>query len=67
MNEQVRRFGGKAMSEVGETIRFLAGVVAVGDNQLVVIYDIYNYQPLPPEVGPVGNTVFSFRMTVDRG
>ena len=29
MNEQVRRFGGKAMSEVGETIRFLAGVVAV--------------------------------------
>lgn len=29
MNEHVRRFGGKAMSEVGETIRFLAGVVAV--------------------------------------
>ncbi|WP_306016018.1 signal peptidase I [Oceanicaulis sp. MMSF_3324] len=29
MNEHVRRFGGKAMAEVGETIRFLAGVVAV--------------------------------------
>ncbi|CAN0258671.1 unnamed protein product, partial [Chrysoparadoxa australica] len=29
MNEKVRRFGGKAVAEVGETIRFLGGVVAV--------------------------------------
>ena len=42
----------------------MAGVVAVEDNQLVVIYDIANYQP--PEGGPLGNTVLSLRMTIDK-
>lgn len=42
----------------------MAGLVAVSSNQLVIMYDVANYQP--PDGGPLGNTVFSFRMTVDR-
>jgi len=42
----------------------MAGVEAVGENELVVVYDIHNYKP--PDGGPVGNTVFSLRMTVEK-
>ena len=42
----------------------MAGVIDVGENELLMVYDIYNYEP--PEGGPVGNTVFGLRMTVER-
>ena len=42
----------------------MAGVLAIGENELIVIYDIANYEP--PDGGPTGNTVFSLRMTVER-
>ena len=42
----------------------MAGVAAVGENELVVVYDIANYEPRDGE--PLGNTVFSVRMTVEK-
>ncbi len=42
----------------------MAGVVAVGANELVIVYDMYNYRN--PLDGKEGNTVFALRMTVDR-
>jgi hypothetical protein len=42
----------------------MAGVIDVGENELVMIYDVYNYQP--PEGGPAGNTVFALRMRVEK-
>lgn len=42
----------------------MAGVIDVGENELVMIYDVYNYRP--PGGGPAGNTVFALRMRVER-
>ena len=42
----------------------MSGVLEIGENELIVIYDIANYEP--PEGGPMGNTVFSLRMQVER-
>ena len=42
----------------------MSGVLAIGENELIVIYDIGNYEP--PGGGPMGNTVFSLRMQVER-
>ena len=43
----------------------MAGVIDVGMHELVMIYDVYNYQP--PEGGPAGDTAFALRMRVERG
>jgi hypothetical protein len=41
----------------------MAGVAAVGENELVMIYDVYNYQP--PDGGICGNTVFALRVRAE--
>jgi len=42
----------------------MAGVIDIGESELLVFFDIYNY--LPPKGGTVGNTVFALRMKVTR-
>jgi hypothetical protein len=42
----------------------MAGVIDVGEDELVIIYDIYNYQP--PGGGAGGDTVFALRMRVEK-
>ena len=42
----------------------MAGVIDVGENELLMVYDVYNYQP--PEGGPQGNTVFALHMTAEK-
>ena len=42
----------------------MAGVIDVGEDELLMLFDIYNYRP--PEGKPMGNTVFALRMKVSK-
>ncbi|MSS69973.1 MAG: exo-alpha-sialidase [Candidatus Latescibacteria bacterium] len=42
----------------------MAGVIDADENELVMLYDVYNYRP--PDGGPTGNTVFALRMRVEK-